>query len=441
MSGARAQGDGDADASRLEAGDCFAERYEVVGRLGKGGMGAVYDVLDLRDGQPRALKLMHASVARDRDLRGRFEREAQVLRSLSNRHLVRCFDAGFDDERGVPYIVMERLEGEDVGRMLRRGAVPWTLAGPLLAELADALDATHDAGIVHRDLKPENLFVCRDAASRGGGAGLRVLDFGVAKILAESGASLHSTRTLGSPLYMSPEQLEGEATIDGRSDIYALGHVAYALLVGEAYWEPSWRQARGVYPILMRVMRGAVDPPSARVAGLAVSLPPGFDAWFARATARDPDARFDTAGEAVAALLSGADGDRGAAEKRRPRRTVRIAVVLASSLVVGLSWRAPEGPFAQFVSAASSTARIAASPSDDVARLPESPAPAALAVSSPPRPPSSSSARTDVPLLGALPRRIERPRGPEPVARASALTAAPVVSAPTSPTHDPTDVR
>lgn len=299
---------------RLPKGLMLAERYAIGERLGQGGMGAVFEVTDTHTDRLLAAKIIHPEVFADPDLRGRFELEVRITADVRSPHVVPVVDGGVDPRTGFGFLITERLTGEDLGGVLRRrGRLEPPEALAILEQVGKGLDTIHSKGIVHRDIKPENLFVTRNA---DGETVVRILDFGVAKLMPPSVASLRSTRTLGSPLYMSPEQLEGDPLIDGRADIYALGHVAFTTLIGEAYWEPCWREAKGVYPLLIRMMQGAGAPPSARAAEKQVVLPAGFDPWFARATARDPDHRFDTAGEAVVALREGTTNRRGLFRRR-----------------------------------------------------------------------------------------------------------------------------
>ncbi len=280
----------------------LGERYDVLREIGRGGMGVVFEVRDKRTERKLAAKVLSPLAFADDDWRSRFDLESTVTSDVRSPHVLPVLDAGVDAATGLAFLVTELLNGEDLGSVLRgRGPFSWETAMAVLQQVARGLDSIHAAGVVHRDLKPENLFLAESEE----GPVVKILDFGVAKVVALSRTSLRSTRTLGSPLYMSPEQLEGEATLDGRSDIYAFGHLAFTLLVGEAYWEETWRAARGVYPVLLRMMKGARVPPSARANALDVTLPDHFDVWFARATARKPADRFDTTAEAFAALRSG----------------------------------------------------------------------------------------------------------------------------------------
>ncbi len=257
---------------QLAPGFVFLGRYQVVRCLKAGGMGAVYEVVHLETRRRRALKVMLPAVVSDPDLRARFRLEATITAEIETEHIVETFDAGIEPETGAPFLVMELLKGEDVAGLLeRRGALPAAEVVTLLRQLAVALDKTHAAGIVHRDLKPENLFVTlRD----DGSPRLKVLDFGIAKVVALATTEAHpgavaqakATRSMGTPLFMAPEQLGGGGPLGPRADLYAVGHVAYTMLVGQSYWEDDPALEEGVWPLLVKVMAGAIEPASARAA-------------------------------------------------------------------------------------------------------------------------------------------------------------------------------
>jgi serine/threonine-protein kinase len=287
--------------SRLTIGTIFAERYRVERCLAQGGMGEVYEVVHLETERRRALKIMHAHVLMGDDstgLRERFRREARVAAHVESEFIVDVFDAGIDEATGQPFLVMELLRGEELGLRLKRlGRIAPAEAAIYLHQTALALDKTHKASIVHRDIKPGNLFVTE---REDGQPWIKVLDFGIAKIVAESTAA-SSTQALGTPLYMAPEQFDPHARITASADIYALGMVAYTLLTGRPYWAPEAR-AGGVFALASIAIHGPQEPASVRAAARGVALPPGFDAWFARITARDPAHRHESATEAVRAF-------------------------------------------------------------------------------------------------------------------------------------------
>jgi serine/threonine protein kinase len=286
----------------LEPGVLFHERYRVVRCIKRGGMGAVFEVLDERTSTRRALKVMRPDVVDDDDLRERFEREARVTGGVESDHVVRVSDAGVDGPTETPFLVMDYLRGSDLGALMsERERLPPAEVVRYLGQAALGLDRAHAAGIVHRDLKPENLFVTR---RDDGSACVKVLDFGIAKIVARR-THAKDTRTMGTPGYMAPEQIRGDGTIGPRADVYALAHIAYTLLVGEEYWSEEARRAGSMFAFFSRVVEGMPEPPSARAARTrAVTLGDAFDRWLKRATAGAPEDRFASAGVAVRELAS-----------------------------------------------------------------------------------------------------------------------------------------
>jgi serine/threonine-protein kinase len=195
---------------------------------------------------------------------------------------------------------MELLEGEDLGqRLLRLGPLSRSEAVSFLWHVALALDRTHQAGIVHRDLKASNLFLTR---REDGTPLVKVLDFGVAKVLTMENSAEQRTQTVGTPIYMAPEQFRSEGRVSPATDIYALGMLAYTLLVGVHYWSDEHERCENPFAFASVAVHGPKEPPSVRAAREEVELPLEFDAWFARATARWPQDRFVSATSAIAAL-------------------------------------------------------------------------------------------------------------------------------------------
>ena len=256
-------------------------RYEVIDEIGDGAMGRVYRAWDPAVNRLVAVKTIKTEYltrdTADEYLR-RFHREAQSAGGLNHPAIVRVFDLGND------YLVMELVEGRTLHRVIRdegRLAPPETLR--LLAPVADAVDHAHRAGIVHRDIKPANIMVQPDGQPK-------LMDFGVAKI--EASVMTTAGQVLGSPSYMSPEQIAG-LDVTGRSDLYSLAVVAYEMLTGQ----PPF-QGRTITQVIYKVMHEAPPPPRQWNA----ALPARYDGVFARALSKDPAARFPTAGELVAAL-------------------------------------------------------------------------------------------------------------------------------------------
>src|SRR5262245_49166706 len=180
----------DSAPAPLTRGSRFHGRYEIVRCIKAGGMGAVYEVIHTQTRRRCALKVMLPGLVVDPEMRARFQLEATVAADVHSEHIVETYDAGIDEATGTPFIVMELLRGEELAAtVLRRGALPAAEAIELLNHAALALDRTHAAGIVHRDLKPENLFV---TARDDGSPRLKVLDFGIAKVVAKNTAASKS---------------------------------------------------------------------------------------------------------------------------------------------------------------------------------------------------------------------------------------------------------
>jgi formylglycine-generating enzyme required for sulfatase activity/serine/threonine protein kinase len=303
--------------SVLEPGIIFGRDFRIVKALRSGGMGAVYIADQLSTGKERALKVMAPELAADPATRERFVLEARAASKIESDHVVEIVTAGVDDETGACYLVMELLKGEELGDCVARlGPLPLGDVAEILEQVGHALEQAHQHGIVHRDLKPENIFLCasrrRDVAFTA-----KILDFGIAKLVAEGRQT--GTQPLGTPLFMAPEQTERRGRICPATDVWALGLIVFFLLTGQHFW----RDADALPALLREICVDDIPFASVRAGELASaagpplatspSLPPGFDAWFARCVNRDIDARFQDAGEAVRAFaeLLTVDAPRG----------------------------------------------------------------------------------------------------------------------------------
>jgi serine/threonine-protein kinase len=272
-------------------GKVLAERYRLITKLGEGGMGSVWRAEHLTLRTQVAIKLIDPAIAESNEALARFQREAQSAAELRSTHIVQIFDYGFDDH--TPFIAMELLNGESLSTRLERlGKLGPSDTVEIMSQVARALTQAHGKGIVHRDLKPDNIFIIREGESEV----VKVLDFGIAKkinaLSASSGIKTHTGALLGTPYYMSPEQAIGEKTVDHRTDIWSLAIIAYECLTGVRPFEKDTLGA-----LLMAICHEPLPTPSK----VAV-VPPSFDEWFARAAARKPESRFQTASEAAAAL-------------------------------------------------------------------------------------------------------------------------------------------
>ena len=289
---------------QLTPGMIFARDFRVVRPLSAGGMGAVYVVEQLSTQRPRALKIMLPDLVRDPTSRARFTQEATVAGRIKSDHVVEVVSAGIDEGTNTPWIAMELLEGEELAQaMARRGALPPGEVMEVLRQLCHGLGAAHRAGLVHRDLKPENVFLC---ASRREGVAfmVKILDFGIAKVVGESRTSAQSTSSMGSPMWMAPEQAE-QGQIRPATDVWALGLIAFHLLTGRFYWRTANLAEPALAGILKEIFVDPIEPASHRASQLGVAhlIPPGFDGWFARCAVRDAAQRFGDASEALAHVL------------------------------------------------------------------------------------------------------------------------------------------
>jgi serine/threonine protein kinase len=201
----------------LTPGDLFAN-FRIVRKLSEGGMGAIYVVTQEATGRTRALKLMHPQTVENPALRAKFIQEARIGARVQSEHIIDVVDAGVDAETGVPWLAMELLEGEDLGALLaRRGRLDPREVAAIFEQLCHAVGAAHAAGIVHRDLKPDNIFLAATKRT-GDGFTLKVLDFGIAKLVEEARTSAN-TGALGTPFWMAPEQTDRRANISTSTDV------------------------------------------------------------------------------------------------------------------------------------------------------------------------------------------------------------------------------
>ena len=294
----------------LVEGSIFANEFRVLRPLAAGAMGAVYAVEQWRTGHQRALKLMHPGLTHDARMRARFLQESTVGARIKSEHVVHVVDAGIDADTSTPWIAMEMLEGADLHRVLAlRGPLPPDEVCALFAQLCHAVDAAHKAGVVHRDLKPQNIFLA-DSRREGATAIVKVLDFGIAKLVAEASAEAFGwlgnqpTDLVGTPSWMAPEQTELGHEITPATDIWALGLLAFSLFTASHFWRSVSSGDPGGAALLRELLVDPIPPASVRAAelGVAALLPAGFDAWFGRCVVRAPSSRFQRAREARVAF-------------------------------------------------------------------------------------------------------------------------------------------
>ena len=279
----------------LRPGLLIAQNVQLVRLLGQGGMGSIWVADHLTLHVQVAVKFISAALAQDPEAVGRFTREATSAARIRSPHVVQIFDHGVLD--GIPYIVMEMLQGEDLDRRLKRqkplGLVETVT---ILQQIGKALSDAHALGIIHRDIKPSNVFLTQSA----GEVFVKLLDFGIAKQTdAGPGGRMTATgQAVGTPGYMSPEQLfTGRGEVDHRSDLWGLAVLVHQCVTGVLPFE-----GKTLGDLSLAIHQGTFEPPSRRRPGLT----PALDAWFRRALERDPTRRFGTAREFVDTFMEAA---------------------------------------------------------------------------------------------------------------------------------------
>lgn len=413
-----------ADLVRFPPGTLLAGKYRVEREVASGGMGVVLAAHHERLGQRVAIKVLHEQFARRRETVERFEREARLAASLRSDHVVRIHDVSATSE-GIPYIVMEYLEGEDLGAIVARGPVAPTVAVDWVLQACEALSEAHALGIVHRDLKPENLFLVR----RGPRTKIKIVDFGISKAKNSARITTENDR-FGTPVYMAPEQLQSSLDVDARTDIWALGVVLFELLTQRLPWDGE-ELPELVAHVLTR------DPHRAREYFPALS--PALDALIARCLVRDRAGRPQTVEELADALAEHVEvvpasvrANRAALAETmetpdtawvpaglpssRPRRLARglVAGAVASIAALGVvlaTNRSTSAAAAGLVAPPpASTPFLVSTPVSTPVAAPPSPPPAPIAVAVPQAKPAPRA---------SAPRPPRRP-APAPASRASA---------------------
>ncbi|HTL04280.1 MAG TPA: protein kinase [Gemmatimonadales bacterium] len=266
-------------AQRLK--EALGAEYTIEGEIGRGGMGVVYRARDERLHRRVAVKVLPPELAFQKEIRERFTREAQTAARLSHPHIVPIHDVG--EGAGVVYFIMGLVEGESLGgRLKRRGKLPPDEVRRIMKETADALSAAHAVSIIHRDIKPDNILL---EGTRGR---VMVTDFGIAKAVSQvSGSTLTGVGVaIGTPQYMSPEQAAGEREIDGRSDLYSLGVVAYQMTSGELPFNA---------PTVAGILMKQITEPAPVLHETQDGIPEDLSLAIARCLEKDPEHRWPTA--------------------------------------------------------------------------------------------------------------------------------------------------
>ncbi len=342
----------------LSSGLVIAKKLRLDREIARGGMGSVWAAHNTQLEAPVAVKFMAPDAVGSPELVARFQREARAAAQIRSPHVVQIFEHGM--HLGLPFIVMELLEGEDLGARLRRTErLSLTETGEIVTQVCKALRRAHEMGIVHRDLKPANVFLARHDDDEV----VKVLDFGIAKSLAATGegdeATTQTGTLVGTPHYMSPEQAQRSKLIDARADLWSLGVIAFRAITGRVPFKGD-----DMINVLVKVCTEPAPVPSS----LHPELGPEVDAFFARALSRDLGGRFQTAremAEAFGALIG--------------RRSLQSELSLASYVPPPPSSRAGPG-----IPRPSASGRIPQAPSSSPASVPAPSSRGAVVVPSPP---------------------------------------------------------
>lgn len=273
-----------APIKELTIGSTFADRFQVIEELGKGGMGEVYKVFDKKIKEKVALKLLNHEIAADEKAIERFRNELKYARKISHRNVCRMFDLG--EEEGTQYIIMEYVPGEDLKGTIRRvGQLSVGKAISISKQVCEGLAEAHRLGVVHRDLKPQNIMVDREGNAR-------IMDFGIARSIKTKGITGTGVM-IGTPDYMSPEQVEGKE-VDHRSDIYALGVILYEMVTGGVPFE-------GDTPLSVIVKHKSEAPPNPKEVN--AQIPIDLSQMILRCLEKDKERRYQKAGDILSELI------------------------------------------------------------------------------------------------------------------------------------------
>ncbi len=317
--------------------------YKILGSAGAGGMGEVYKATDTRLDREVAIKVLHTKVANSADIKERFEREAKVIAGLNHPNICTLFDIGYED--GIDYLVMEYIEGETLSDRLANGPLPNEELLTVAIQIADALDKAHKQGLVHRDLKPGNVMLTKEGA--------KLLDFGLAKFTPQVGFldALSSAETRTTPLttqgaiigtlqYMAPEQLEGEEA-DARSDIFAFGATLYQMATGENAFEGKSR-ASLIASVLKEQPRD--------ISEISSKTPLALEKVIKQCLSKDPEQRWQSAGDLKRSLTLIAEGGSISAESRAVKSAnasklpwVLVATLAVATVVFATLWNSKSG--------------------------------------------------------------------------------------------------
>ncbi|MEO6950973.1 MAG: serine/threonine-protein kinase [Polyangia bacterium] len=380
-------------------GQTLVGRYQLIRRVGEGGMGMVYEATQEALSRSVAVKVLRDKYADRSEVARRLVQEAKLASSIEHEHIVRIFDSGVTPD-GRPFIVMEHLRGESLADRIRReGALPESLVLAIAEQAASALSAAHARAIVHRDIKPENVFLVDQGSDDR--PSVKIVDFGISKSMSNDGAdsSLRLTATgmvMGTPLYMSPEQARGDDELDERVDVWALGVILYEALTGEVPF-----RANNYLGVIAQVLSAELIPPRQLRPELSISA--GMEQIVLHAMARDRTQRYASMTKMAADLERVRSGHsleaRAARVEPRPRALWPIGALLGTltlAVITAPYWGHHE-----------TQPTIVLSP-NDTDRVDASPTTASLKVTS--EPPGANILVAGK-SLGATPKEVQLPRG------------------------------
>ncbi|ATB27912.1 serine/threonine protein kinase [Melittangium boletus] len=412
-------------ADNIGIGSILRETYELVSVLGKGGMGKVYLARHLRlPGKQVAVKVLHTQEEITPDQYARFRREAEITSRLGHPNIVGVLDF-YGQEDGAPCLVMEHLKGESLSQRIRRGRIPFPEVMFIARQIGSALHAAHQVGVIHRDLKPGNIFLVPTESGGVVTQQVKLLDFGISKIVTSQTLQTVDDVLMGTPQYMSPEQAMGQnSTVDARSDLFALGSIVYEMLSGISPFDDE---------VMMRILYRIVQEPLVPLAPRCPDVPESVCSVVEKALEKKPEDRYPSVAAFIEALtgsplrtLAEATAEFEVASPAAPRTGPSVPAPVPGPTVVGRNPRS-----AASSAPASVAPDVAVEPSPQ-ASVPQVAPPAGVPAKS--RRPVVIAASL-VALVGAVVSVGLLRREPPPVEPAPALVAPPTVTArPPAPT-------
>jgi serine/threonine protein kinase/lipopolysaccharide biosynthesis regulator YciM len=309
----------------LRRGAIFADRYEIIEELGRGGMGRLYRVLDIKINQEVALKILRPEISRDQQTIDRFSNELRLARKIAHKNVCRMYQ--LSEYRGTHFIIMEYIPGQDLQSMIKMTKqLSMETAISLARQICEGLSEAHRLGVIHRDLKPGNIMIDKEGTPR-------ILDFGIARSL-ESRGMTESGHMIGTPEYMSPEQAQ-DTGVDQRSDIYSLGVILYEMITGKVPFS-------GETPISITLKHIEESPKNPK--SLAPHIPESLDQLIIKCLAKNKELRPKNAGELISDLAKIEENIKDTTKIPKTRRSIRayffpFLVLILAAVLVSVVWK------------------------------------------------------------------------------------------------------